>query len=337
MTNQKQSSKRQTIVIAILAVLLVGLLAFNVTYAFFTDKQTNTDKFNFGTIELNPSNVAGTIITIDKDTREKVMPGDKINGDFGIKLASTSEDAFVRYQINAEANKADLFGADAVKFAVVNGQNNPVVAYINGELVQARITAADAVEFVTEQGDFTDTDIRNYNAFTTYTVNGEKTVITFTDNTTAIVANVTVGGVEKTEAADIEAAIKLGVELAAQADAIDTAVKGINDAFQTSLSGLSADDYIAAGDGWIYKKAAITAEAGVETVAIDYTLPLSLGNALQGVEINFNLTIDAVQAANADDVTVTSFPDTVSSDAQAIASVKVFYAALEAHGTIEAR
>ena len=340
MTNQKQSSKRQTIVIAILAVLLVGLLAFNVTYAFFTDKQTNTDNFQFGTIELNASNVANKIISVEKDLgREKVMPGDKISGDFGIKLADDSEDAFVRYQIKAEANKEDLFGADTAKFAKKDGDATPVIAYIKGEFVQARIAANGDVTIVAgaENNEENQNAIKNYSAFTTYTVNKVKTVITFKDNTDAIVASVKVGDVDKTEDADINAAIKLGAELAAQEAAIDKAIAGVNNAFQATLAGLAEADYIAAGDGWIYKKAAITKTTGVDKVAIAYTLPLELGNALQNVKVNFDLTIDAVQAANAEDVKVSSWPENVSSTAQEVSAVKVFYAAIEAHGGIEAR
>lgn len=361
MTNQKQSSKRQTIVIAILAVLLVGMLAFNVTYAFFTDKQTNTDSFKFGTIELNPTNTASGIIDVKRGDGivNPVMPGDKIEGAFNVNLKDTSEDAFVRYKIEASADTSALVGEGFERFAVASEVDTPVIAYINGALVQAVIASGtgDVTVYKDGQASEAGTDlakaIKEYKGFTTYTEGDTKTVITFKANeNTSVVAtvkNYTSENQAETEVTDEtlkNAAIQKGAELAATVDArindIETAIDGINNAFQATLAGLKTDDYIVAGDGWVYKKDAITKTASAEKVAVKYTLPLELGNALQGVEINFNLTIDAVQAANANSIKEEGYNKhdgwaALNDDAKSADAVKAFYAALYAHGEIYAK
>ena len=361
MTNQKQSSKRQTIVIAILAVLLVGMLAFNVTYAFFTDKQTNTDSFKFGTIELKDTNTTNGVVKVfrgDKELTTPVMPGDIIKGDFGLEVTDESESAYVRYKIEASADTSALVGEGFERFAMASEGNTPVIAYINGEFVQAVIASGAGDVTVYNDGkasDSVDTDlakaIKEYKGFTTYTEGDTKTVITFKANeNTGVVATVknytseNQDGTEVTDETLKNAAIQKGAELAATVDArisdIETAIDGINNAFQATLAGLKDTDYIVAGDGWIYKKAAMDKNSDVESVAVSYTLPIETGNALQGITVNFALDIDAVQAANtssAVDYSKHAGWSALKEDAQSVDAVKVFYAALYAHGEIYAK
>lgn len=365
MTNQKQSSKRQTIVIAILAVLLVGMLAFNVTYAFFTDKQTNTDSFEFGTIELKDTNTTNGVVEVYRGNdalKTPVMPGDIIKGNFGLQVTDESESAYVRYKIEASADTSALVGEGFERFAVASEGDTPVIAYINGELVQAVIANGSGDVTVYNDGkasDSVDTDlatkIKAYKGFTTYTEGDTKTVITFKANavemvTTGVVATVmnytseNQAGTEVTDETLKNAAIQKGAELAATVDArisdIETAIKGINNAFQATLAGLKTDDYIVAGDGWIYKKAAMDKNSGVESVAVSYTLPIETGNALQGITVNFALDIDAVQAANTS--SAVSYDkhtgwSALNDGAKSADAVKVFYAALYAHDEIYAK
>ncbi len=364
MTNQKQSSKRQTIVIAILAVLLVGMLAFNVTYAFFTDKQTNTDSFKFGTIELKDTNTTNGVVKVfrgDKELTTPVMPGDIIKGDFGLEVTDESESAYVRYKIEASADTSALVGEGFERFAVASDADTPVIAYINGELVQAVIASdtGDVTVYNDGQASEAGTDlakaIKEYKGFTTYIEGDTKTVITFKANesgmvTTGVVATVmnytseNQDGTEVTDETLKNAAIQKGAELAATVDArisdIETAIDGINNAFQATLAGLKDTDYIVAGDGWIYKKAAMDKNSDVESVAVSYTLPIETGNALQGITVNFALDIDAVQAANtssAVDYSKHAGWSALKEDAQSVDAVKVFYAALYAHGEIYAK
>ena len=365
MTNQKQSSKRQSVVIAILAVLLVGLLAFNITYAFFTDKETNSDQFTFGTISLKTTgdNVVDVYRQTTKVTGD-VMPGDVMTGAFKLGLNADSEDAFARFKLTASPEYGYIF-EEGTKAWVEDGASvaaGAVIAYINGELVQATIDESQAVT-IYEDGVATPVTgaeadaITEYNTYVEYIVApGQTQKVTFALNeddpdNLFVEATVTITeegeqDVVKTLSANAEEVTEILINDAqnfARTADIEEAVAKLNDAIQKGtngvIAGLESTDFVAPGDGWVYKIAEMTAGTD-EVVDLTYTLPFKLGNALQDVTINLDLVAQVVQAANVEDAeVVVGDPDTtgwtsIDSQYQAMDSVKMFYAALVAHGDI---
>ena len=362
MTNQKQSSKRQSVVIAILAVLLVGLLAFNITYAFFTDKETNSDQFTFGTISLKTTgdNVVDVYRQTTKVTGD-VMPGDVMTGAFKLGLNADSEDAFARFKLTASPEYGYIFEEGTKAWVVEDGASvaaGAVIAYINGELVQAAIDESQAVT-IYEDGVATPVTgaeadaILDYNTYVEYIVApGQTQKVTFALNeddpdNLFVEATVTITeegeqDVVKTLSANAEEVTEILINDAqnfARTADIEAAVAELNDAIQKGtngvIAGLESTDFVAPGDGWVYKIAEMTAGTD-EVVDLTYTLPITLGNALQDVTINLDLVAQVVQAANVEDADATGATgwDSISTEHQAVNSIKMFYAALEAHGDI---
>lgn len=372
MTNQKQSSKRQSIVIAILAVLLVGMLAFNITYAFFTDKETNTDDFKFGTITLKAQD--GNVIDVYRqgaELNDPVMPGDVIKGAFSIDLEDTSEAAYIRYQLTASAKYKYLYNEDSETLDKTGAY--PVVAYIDGEFIQAEVSSSTVSVYAgngaTALDPVADAELiealRAFDTFVKYTddkgtpATNDDVVytITFAEDTTAtpfIDATITIEGVEdesldnelklSTNAAAVKAILAEATENATRKVAIDAAVAALNGAIKGTSDATGTDtpvmtSYTAFGDGYIYRNAIFGKETPAEAIAISYTLPIELGNALQDVTINMDLVVEAVQAANVDAVDAGqvnfggyNYAEKAGAAADAI---KMFYAAEHAHGGIQ--
>lgn len=342
MTKQKTSSKKQSFVIAILAVLLVGLLAFNITYAFFTDRETNTDEFTFGTINLDTSGQSNVIDVYRTDTEKalnKAMPGDVLKGAFNLALTEDSENAFVRYKLSATPEYRYLFNDNTVDLKTDLGESAgtgyAVVAYINGEFVQATVGGDQSVKVYNGTGvddeasaDSGLTDaIKAYNTFVKFTTSD--TIIesvaeeatykiefeTVGDgNTTGVNAKVTITCTDgdpteqvltsASNQADVEAILKEAKNSFDDKAAIKTAVDNLNNALGADNAAATAipTGFTAPGDGYVYKNDALTSETPVNNVAIKYTLPIGLGNELQGVTINLGLIVEVVQAANVEDV-----------------------------------
>ncbi len=374
MTKQKTSSKKQSFVIAILAVLLVGLLAFNITYAFFTDRETNTDNFTFGTISLEST--GANVIDVERqgstiDT--PVMPGDKLKGVFGLKLTTGSEEAFIRYKLTANAEYDQPFDDETQFKTFKSGQLEAqyvVVAYIDGELVQAAVDSEAGVTVFdgTDTGTTLDAEadkalidsIKAYDTFATFTEGEFTYTITFErveSDTTYIETKVNVvdnvdgnGDANWTwstegDTANVEDLLIKTKNSFDDKVAIDKAVDDLNNALGANKDADAIPDgFTAPGDGYVYKDVALASTAVAETVAIEYTLPLELGNALQGVEINLDLIVEAVQAANVDSVIPaedikddywTAFDGLGLSDSEsAYDAIVMFYAAASSHGGI---
>ena len=370
MTKQKTSSKKQSFVIAILAVLLVGLLAFNITYAFFTDRETNTDNFTFGTISLEST--GANVIDVERqgsviDT--PVMPGDVLKGSFNLALAEGSENAFVRYKLSATPEYKYVFDKNSANFsnstAVTGGQGYDVVAYIDGKLIQASVAAngTDVTVYndgVAEPLDAVDdaeliADITAYDTFVTFTDGDITYQVTFdassnthVETTVVLKDNNTTDGDSSTtwtttsNKTEVEALLIEAKKNFDKKTAIQEAITALNTALQSSASLTNiGDDFTAPGDGYVYKNEALTTETSVTGVGIKYTLPLSLGNALQGVIINLDLIVEAVQAANVESVDPavditgdykTTFDGLGLSGTEAhYNAVKMFYAAETTH------
>lgn len=331
MTKQKTSSKKQSFVIAILAVLLVGLLAFNITYAFFTDRETNTDNFTFGTINLEST--GDNVITVNRQNTPidtPVMPGDVLKGSFNLALAEGSEDAFVRYKLSATPEYKYVFDQNSVNLknsaAVTGGQGYAVVAYINGELIQASVAAngedvtvykdGAAEDLVAGDDDDLISAITGYDTFVTFTDGDITYEVTFdassnthVETTVELTDNNTGDGDSSTtwtttdNQAEVEALLIEAKKNFDKKTAIQEAITALNTALQSSASLTTiGTDFTAPGDGYVYKNVALTTESSVTGVGIEYTLPLGLGNALQGVTINLDLIVEAVQAANVESV-----------------------------------
>jgi predicted ribosomally synthesized peptide with SipW-like signal peptide len=97
----KKTTNRKTIAITVLAVLLVALLAFNVTYAYFTDQTKSDITMTFGVVDIVAQNFAAASATA-------VMPGDSIT-------------------LNGTVTAANATGTMWIKIGVLTGADNEAI------------------------------------------------------------------------------------------------------------------------------------------------------------------------------------------------------------------
>ena len=92
-----KTTKKRTIAISVLAVLLIALLAFNVTYAYFTDKITTDVSLDFGIVDINATGVAISM------TNATAMPGDQFNLAGTLSTANATTSMWVYFSIPTES------------------------------------------------------------------------------------------------------------------------------------------------------------------------------------------------------------------------------------------
>ena len=97
----KKTTNRKTIAITVLAVLLVALLAFNVTYAYFTDQTKSDVTMTFGIVDIQADGFAVASAT-------GVMPGDEII-------------------LNGTVTAPNATGEMWLKIGVLTGENNAAI------------------------------------------------------------------------------------------------------------------------------------------------------------------------------------------------------------------
>jgi predicted ribosomally synthesized peptide with SipW-like signal peptide len=85
----KKTTNRKTIAITVLAVLLVALLAFNVTYAYFTDQTKSDITMTFGVVDIVAENFAAASATA-------VMPGDSITLNGTVAAANATGNMWIK-------------------------------------------------------------------------------------------------------------------------------------------------------------------------------------------------------------------------------------------------
>lgn len=101
--------RKQTLVIAVLAILLVLSLALSVTGAWFTDKDTAsaTSDIQFATVAVNASDMTATV-TSGTRTQDKILPGDSISLAGSIDNSTSTVDIYLAVKVSAVTVK----GAD---------------------------------------------------------------------------------------------------------------------------------------------------------------------------------------------------------------------------------
>jgi predicted ribosomally synthesized peptide with SipW-like signal peptide len=350
---RQSSSKVQSVIIAILAILLVGIMTTGVTYAFFTDKDTASDRLTFGTIKIEDvAGSDGNIVVFDgtdAESRTEIMPGDTITTDFTIALDENSEDAWVRFKLLAsvsEATYAGVLGFDSygVKNLLVDDEGPIATVYLifkgeeyviaNGTTVSKYVDGVATALTAAEADEKAEVLAAAKNYVYTFTIGDDVYEITFagkldTDESSVIGVLATV---EKNETAlnpaleeqapDYEAALANATRAIVRIATINEAITLLNEAIAaqdasgfygttvTTTDEQTGTTTVTLGDGWVYKKDRLTNIAGLTnddneplTYTVDveysYTIPRkTTGNALQGVRVDFNLVVHAVQYAN---------------------------------------
>lgn len=95
---EKKSTKRRVIAISVLAALLVALLAFNVTYAYFTSKVDGSATINFGRVEVK----ADTAINISSTN---VLPGQTVALAGEISTGDSTSNMWVKFSVPDDSIK----------------------------------------------------------------------------------------------------------------------------------------------------------------------------------------------------------------------------------------
>lgn len=342
MKKRQGSSKMQSVIIAILAILLVGIMTTGVTYAFFTDKDGASDKLTFGTIKLDKMLSTDSVVDFrgtDKEHRSEIMPGDTIFTEFDITLEENSEDAWVRFKLVAsvsEATFAKVLGFESyVEKDLLHDTNGDVIptvhlVYDNEEYVIANaetvqkyvdgeaeaVEAEEAAEVLAAAGRYV----------AEFTIDGAAYAVTFAERlgegdgagVVGVTTVVTKDGVAldtqiDLQKADHELALAAATRAIARIDAVEEAITLLNEYIAAEevggFHGTTQDDK--RGDGWIYKAEKLTNKEGIlaadgvnelsHTAAVEYeyTIPRkTTGNALQGVQVDFELFVQAVQWDN---------------------------------------
>ena len=115
---KKTKTNKKTIAIVVLAVLLVALLAFNVTYAYFTDKDSGSGTLNFGIVDFTLEDFGTTIAHTSNGTHltTYVMPGDKVTlaGTITVSSAENADDIWFKVDVPADQIKIQYDGTDLV-------------------------------------------------------------------------------------------------------------------------------------------------------------------------------------------------------------------------------
>lgn len=93
----KKSTNKKTIAITVLAVLLVALLAFNVTYAYFTDQTKSDVDMTFGIVDITAENFEA--VTADAVNIDAVMPGDSIKLNGLVKAANSTGTMWIKISV----------------------------------------------------------------------------------------------------------------------------------------------------------------------------------------------------------------------------------------------
>lgn len=133
----KKSTNKKTIAITVLAVLLVALLAFNVTYAYFTDQTKSDVEMTFGIVDITAAN-------FEAASADAVMPGDSIT-------------------LNGTVTAANATGNMWIKIAVLTGADNEaIVLSYDGTELSPEVTNAYVDDLGEEDGSghtYTDEEI----------------------------------------------------------------------------------------------------------------------------------------------------------------------------------
>lgn len=111
----KRTTNKKTVAIVVLATLLVALLAFNVTYAYFTDKVQTNATIDFGVIDVNAETFAASNAT-------DLMPGDSFGLTGELSNGESTNDMWVYIGLVEESIKL-YYGADDTEITAGTTKN----------------------------------------------------------------------------------------------------------------------------------------------------------------------------------------------------------------------
>ena len=103
---KNKTTNKQSIAIIVLSVLLVALLAVNITFAYFTAQggTTNDQNIKFDTLTLDVTEGTWTMAESETETLDKIVPGCKIN--MAGTVALTGASAYLKVVFNVNATPA---------------------------------------------------------------------------------------------------------------------------------------------------------------------------------------------------------------------------------------
>ena len=120
MIKSNQKSK-QTLAIAIISILLLALLAVNVTFAYFTStaSSANNQSMTFDTLTLSVNDTTNwSIGTSDNETLTNLVPGCTINMAGVVNLTGTDAYLKVTFNVAPTTTVNDTVAIDAIKTAL---------------------------------------------------------------------------------------------------------------------------------------------------------------------------------------------------------------------------
>lgn len=322
----QRKNKTQSIIIVSLSIMLVVLLTITVTYAFFSSRVSRTDSLTFGTVSLDSIGDSSPVLikNLDESTRQALMPGDTLQTSFTIGLVAESQPAWVRFRLYSsidyitEMNSfikhigdADIRNIDTVLNTVEIASIDSIIWEVNktnGVIDFARIGT-----ITTSNGASTPT-------LTTYSIFYNDLATT----KTAVVTSITQDTIEITPTKndtlfnDIVAIFTRLNNMASSIISINQAIIN-NDNFGSGSSSLTGNFFASGNDGYIYRYYSMGRDdieaiynpplidigGGVYPEIVrsigliyDYIIPVSTNNSLQGVQITYLLSVEAVQYAN---------------------------------------
>lgn len=97
----KKKTNKKVIAISVLAVLLVALIAFNLTYAYFTDKTSGSGEVQFGIVDINLTGVEGGVFSY-ASTTSFAMPGDTVSlkGTLKVSDETNADDVYLNFVVS---------------------------------------------------------------------------------------------------------------------------------------------------------------------------------------------------------------------------------------------
>ncbi|MBQ8749939.1 MAG: hypothetical protein IJZ29_05695 [Clostridia bacterium] len=116
----KTTTRKQTIAIIVLSVLLLALLAVNITFAYFTatDTTTNNQEITFDTLTITVNDDTDwTIATSSTETLDTLLPGSEIQMNGSVVLAGA--DAYLKVSFNVSTpTVTDVTAIESIETAL---------------------------------------------------------------------------------------------------------------------------------------------------------------------------------------------------------------------------
>lgn len=108
---KKRTINKQNVAIIVLSILLVALLAVNITFAYFTSQggSNSNQTIKFDTLTLNVADATWTMAESEVETLENVVPGSKINMAGTVNLTGASAYLKVAFNINVTDAGGETF------------------------------------------------------------------------------------------------------------------------------------------------------------------------------------------------------------------------------------